>query len=246
MAQRPARARRAWRVVPELVGKLTGLGYAVAVEPGAGAGALHPDDEYVAAGAEVVEEPWLDADLVVSVNPLDPSVVRRLRAGTATVSFLPVNQSPRPGRRPARLRGHVVRDGAGAAHLPRPVDGRAVVAGAGLRLPLRDRRGRPAAPVLPAEHDRRRHRPARRGRRARRRRRRAAGDRHRQAARRRRQGVRRPGRRRGGDPLDGRRRDRARARDPRGRRRLRPRDDRGPRRTGSASCSRRTSPPPTR
>ncbi len=80
-------------VVPELVGKLTGLGYTVSVEPGAGAGALHPDEEYVAAGAEVVDEPWLDADLVLSVNPLDPAVVRRLRAGAATVSFLPVNQS---------------------------------------------------------------------------------------------------------------------------------------------------------
>jgi NAD(P) transhydrogenase subunit alpha len=79
-------------VVPELVGKLTGLGYTVAVEPGAGAGALHPDEEYTAAGAEVVDEPWLDADLVVSVNPLTPSVVRRLRAGVATMSFLPVNQ----------------------------------------------------------------------------------------------------------------------------------------------------------
>ena len=80
-------------LVPELVGKLTGLGYTVAVEPGAGLGALHDDDEYLAVGAEVFEEPWLDADVVLSVNPLDPSVVRRLRAGTATVSFLPVNQS---------------------------------------------------------------------------------------------------------------------------------------------------------
>jgi NAD(P) transhydrogenase subunit alpha len=80
-------------VVPELVGKLTGLGYTVSVEPGAGTGALHPDEEYVAAGAEVVEEPWLDADLVLSVNPPTPTVVRRLRAGAATMSFLPVNQS---------------------------------------------------------------------------------------------------------------------------------------------------------
>ncbi len=80
-------------LVPELVGKLTGLGYAVVVEPGAGLGALHDDEEYLAAGAEVLEEPWLDADVVVSVNPLDASVVRRLQTGTATVSFLPVNQS---------------------------------------------------------------------------------------------------------------------------------------------------------
>ncbi|MEO5711006.1 MAG: NAD(P) transhydrogenase subunit alpha [Nocardioidaceae bacterium] len=80
-------------LVPELVGKLTGLGYTVAVEPGAGVGALHHDDEYAEAGAEVVDEPWLDAEVVVSVNPLTASVVRRLRAGTAIVSFLPVNSS---------------------------------------------------------------------------------------------------------------------------------------------------------
>jgi H+-translocating NAD(P) transhydrogenase subunit alpha len=80
-------------LVPELVGKLTGLGYDVAVEPGAGVGALHADEDYVAAGAEVVEEPWRGADVVASVNPLDSSVVRRLSAGTATVSFLPVGSS---------------------------------------------------------------------------------------------------------------------------------------------------------
>jgi NAD(P) transhydrogenase subunit alpha len=80
-------------LVPELVGRLTTLGYSVAVEPGAGTRALHDDDEYVEAGAEVFEEPWRDAAVVVSVNPLEASVVRRLPAGTATVSFLPVSQS---------------------------------------------------------------------------------------------------------------------------------------------------------
>ena len=80
-------------LVPELVGKLTGLGYDVAVEPGAGRGALHVDEDYLDAGAEVVEEPWEGADVVVSVNPLDAAVVCRLPAGIATVSFLPVNSS---------------------------------------------------------------------------------------------------------------------------------------------------------
>jgi NAD(P) transhydrogenase subunit alpha len=84
-----------WRValVPELVGKLTGLGYVVVVEPDAGRGALYTDQDYLDAGAEVVEEPWRDAVVVLSVNPLDAGVVRRLPPGTATVSFLPVNQS---------------------------------------------------------------------------------------------------------------------------------------------------------
>ena len=81
-------------LVPELVGKLTALGYVVALEPGAGAGALHSDEEYVAAGAEIAEGALDDAALIVSVNPLDASTVRRLAAGTTTVSFLPTNQQP--------------------------------------------------------------------------------------------------------------------------------------------------------
>jgi NAD(P) transhydrogenase subunit alpha len=76
-------------MVPELVEKLTSLGYDVAVEPGAGEGALHADEDYVAAGAQVLAEPWQGAEVVVSVNPLDSAVIARLRQGTATISFLP-------------------------------------------------------------------------------------------------------------------------------------------------------------
>ena len=57
-----------------------------------------------------------------------------------------------------------------------------------------------------------------------------------QAARRGRAGVRRPRRRRRGDPLDGRQVDRPRAGDPRGGGRLRPRDDRGPRGPAAGRC----------
>jgi H+-translocating NAD(P) transhydrogenase subunit alpha len=80
-------------MVPELVGKLTGLGYEVAVEPGAGAEALASDEDYVAAGAAVSPAALEGADLVVSVQPLEASVIRRLPAGTATMSFLPTAQS---------------------------------------------------------------------------------------------------------------------------------------------------------
>ncbi|MGZ4458688.1 MAG: NAD(P) transhydrogenase subunit alpha [Nocardioidaceae bacterium] len=80
-------------LVPELVGKLTALGYDVAVEPGAGAGALHADEEYAASGAHVDDDATRGADLVVSVNPLDAAAVRKLEAGTATMSFLPTGQS---------------------------------------------------------------------------------------------------------------------------------------------------------
>ena len=80
-------------MVPELVGKVTALGYRVAVQPGAGLGALHADEEYAAAGAEVSEDALTDAALVVSVGPPDVGTVRSLSAGTATISFLPTLQS---------------------------------------------------------------------------------------------------------------------------------------------------------
>jgi NAD(P) transhydrogenase subunit alpha len=80
-------------LVPELVGKLTALGYEVAVEPAAGSGALASDAEYAAAGAVVTPDAVDGADLVVSVQPLDGTTVRRLAKGTATISFLPTGQS---------------------------------------------------------------------------------------------------------------------------------------------------------
>lgn len=79
-------------MVPELVGKLTALGYDVLVEPGAGDDALHADDDYQEAGAVVADDALDQADVVVAVQPLDRGGVRRLRKGAATVSFLPVNQ----------------------------------------------------------------------------------------------------------------------------------------------------------
>ena len=81
-------------LVPELVGRLTGLGYDVAVEPGAGRGALLADDEYVAAGAVLDEQALETCDVAVSVQPLAPDDVRRLRRGAAIVSFLPTGQAP--------------------------------------------------------------------------------------------------------------------------------------------------------
>ncbi len=81
-------------LVPELVGKLTALGYQVAVEPGAGRAALISDEEYVEVGATIEDGAAMSAEVVVSVQPLDPARVRRLRQGAATISFLPVNQEP--------------------------------------------------------------------------------------------------------------------------------------------------------
>ncbi len=79
-------------MVPELVGKLTELGWTVAVEPGAGNHALIADEEYAEAGAAVDEDALAGADLIASVQPLTSQVVRRLPRGTSTISFLPTNQ----------------------------------------------------------------------------------------------------------------------------------------------------------
>ncbi|WP_460811034.1 NAD(P) transhydrogenase subunit alpha [Nocardioides salsibiostraticola] len=78
-------------MVPELVGKLTALGIEVTIEPDAGRGAQYLDEEYAEAGARVDPDAVEQADVVVSVQPLSTGTVRRLREGTATISFLPVN-----------------------------------------------------------------------------------------------------------------------------------------------------------
>ena len=80
-------------MVPELVSKLTDLGYEVLVEPEAGARAEYADELYVEAGATVTDDALAEADVVLGVNALSSDRARRLREGTATMSFLPVNSS---------------------------------------------------------------------------------------------------------------------------------------------------------
>ncbi|MBB5787473.1 NAD(P) transhydrogenase subunit alpha [Jiangella mangrovi] len=80
-------------LVPDLVGRLTSAGLEVVVESGAGAGALHDDAAYEAAGATVASGDALTgADVVVSVNPLPSERIAALRTGAVTVSFLPTAQ----------------------------------------------------------------------------------------------------------------------------------------------------------
>jgi H+-translocating NAD(P) transhydrogenase subunit alpha len=78
-------------MVPELVGRLTSLGYDVAVEPGAGRHALIADDEYAAAGATLDRTAFENADVVVSVQPLSVDRIRRMRRGATAISFLPTS-----------------------------------------------------------------------------------------------------------------------------------------------------------
>jgi H+-translocating NAD(P) transhydrogenase subunit alpha len=93
-----AAGERRVALVPEVVGKLVGKGYAVRVESGAGAAAHIPDDAYEQAGAQVVDaaSAW-DADLVAMVQlPADGSAAMP-REGASLIGFL------RPLDEPQRL-----------------------------------------------------------------------------------------------------------------------------------------------
>src|SRR5438094_5890928 len=74
-------------LVPETVGRLTGAGFDVVVEPNAGAAASFPDEAYAEAGATVEDSP-LDADAIVKVRAPTEAEAARLREGTVLIAFL--------------------------------------------------------------------------------------------------------------------------------------------------------------
>ncbi|MEJ5992043.1 Re/Si-specific NAD(P)(+) transhydrogenase subunit alpha [Ramlibacter sp. PS3R-8] len=83
--------------VPEVVAKLVKLGFAVAVESGAGDASNFADDTYRAAGAEVVPDAtqlWSRADIVLKVRPPTPNEVRMLREGATLIGFVWPAQNP--------------------------------------------------------------------------------------------------------------------------------------------------------
>jgi proton-translocating NAD(P)+ transhydrogenase subunit alpha len=73
-------------LVPEIVKKLTGAGFAVTVEPGAGNEASFSDEAYRDAGAEI-GDPW-DADVVVKVRKPSAEEAERLRDGQIVIGLL--------------------------------------------------------------------------------------------------------------------------------------------------------------
>ena len=76
-------------LVPDVISKLTKLGYEVAIESGAGVHAQASDDLYRSAGASVVNGDVLSsADVVLSVQPLTATQMSTLKKGAVTISFL--------------------------------------------------------------------------------------------------------------------------------------------------------------
>ncbi|CAN2173790.1 PntA NAD/NADP transhydrogenase alpha subunit [Candidatus Nanopelagicaceae bacterium] len=76
-------------LVPDVISKLTKLGYEVAIESGAGVHSQASDDLYRSVGASVVNGDVLNgADVVLSVQPLTSTQMSKLKKGAVTVSFL--------------------------------------------------------------------------------------------------------------------------------------------------------------
>ena len=76
-------------LVPDIINKLTRLGYDVSIESGAGTHSQATDEDFKSAGASVVNGDVLkDADVVLSVSPLTPSQMSSLKKGALTISFL--------------------------------------------------------------------------------------------------------------------------------------------------------------
>jgi H+-translocating NAD(P) transhydrogenase subunit alpha len=83
--------------VPDVVEKLIKLGFAVAVESGAGDAANFSDDTYRAAGAQIVDgaaKLWSSSDIVFKVRAPNTDEVGLMREGSALVSFIWPAQNP--------------------------------------------------------------------------------------------------------------------------------------------------------
>ncbi|AEB11364.1 Re/Si-specific NAD(P)(+) transhydrogenase subunit alpha [Marinithermus hydrothermalis] len=88
-------------LVPEVVGRLAGKGYQVQVEQGAGAAADYPDAAYAAAGAQVVADPYAEAQVVLKVQPPTLEELERIPPGAVVVGFMHPHRYP---DRVARMR----------------------------------------------------------------------------------------------------------------------------------------------
>ncbi len=92
-----ATGERRVATVPEVVEKLIKLGFSVAVQSGAGAGANFDDDAYRAAGASIVAtaaELWSGSDIVFKVRPPSTEEVASMREGGTLIGFVWPAQNP--------------------------------------------------------------------------------------------------------------------------------------------------------
>jgi len=82
-----AAGERRVALIPDTVKRLTGGGFEVAVERGAGEAASFPDPDYAQAGATLVDDAY-SADALVKVQPPSADEAARLRGGQILIGFL--------------------------------------------------------------------------------------------------------------------------------------------------------------
>jgi proton-translocating NAD(P)+ transhydrogenase subunit alpha len=75
-------------LVPEVVSRLTGSGFVVLVEKGAGTAASFPDSAYAEAGASVVDDVLGQAEGIVKVRKPTADEAAKLRQGDVLIGFL--------------------------------------------------------------------------------------------------------------------------------------------------------------
>jgi NAD(P) transhydrogenase subunit alpha len=75
-------------LVPEVVSRLTGSGFDVLVEKGAGVGASFPDAAFAEAGASLVDSVFGQAEAIVKVQKPTADETGRLRRGDMLIGFL--------------------------------------------------------------------------------------------------------------------------------------------------------------
>src|SRR6266540_2752027 len=74
-------------LIPDAVARLSGAGFEVAVERGAGTAASFRDEAYSEAGAELTDSAW-EAEAVVKVRKPTPEEAARLHEGQVLIGFL--------------------------------------------------------------------------------------------------------------------------------------------------------------
>ena len=76
-------------LIPEIISKLTKLGFEVVIESGAGNHSQATDELFIAAGARIVSGDVLkEADVVLAVSPLTPAQISTMKKGAISISFL--------------------------------------------------------------------------------------------------------------------------------------------------------------
>ena len=88
VARETAPGEKRVALTPETCRKFIAAGAGVRIERGLGAHAHFPDEAYVAAGAELVDDARADADLVLCVQPPPASAIATMKPGAALVGIL--------------------------------------------------------------------------------------------------------------------------------------------------------------